>query len=499
MNSTCVPSGCFLFPSGILLVSALPYSSAKKLLAVIMYTNLRLGALLLSYLPFTHASNTTLQRDNITYSDIIRSSVGALLFKDDMQTSCEVVPIDTSSGFVSANCLDFANGKVSTGTEYRVYIDNNKITPQNQYTVEKIHIHPSYDSNSFANNIAVLEYNTQADRSWTNVFSQDRSSWQNISFIRRSIRDTTKPWWFNPALQTHKDVGEDACGDSGLFRANPAALVCGRWMVSSIYNKTCSMPYSSVTAYTGGNLAIAALYSHTATRGSDMCTDTPQYSYYTVLVNYFAFARSVLDRTPGTLVKRDGTAVDSTLGFKMNVTGIDNSPGVAVYGGDLYRLQNATATSTDTSSPVPLIDTAAIIASTTLTTQQTAPTGTTSAATMTAAMQPPTQQPASDTDDGLTRKDTIIIATVVPILSIILIVLLVFAYRAWKRRSSMASEGGYPLEERQSTYSRIIVDDRTAIRIVPDQPPQYGNRGCDTVVMSTPFTPYFYPEDEEHI
>ncbi|KAJ2719828.1 DNA independent RNA polymerase I transcription factor [Coemansia sp. Benny D115] len=116
----------------------------------------------------------------IAVSDIEKFK-GALLFKDGKQTTCEVVLITPSAGFVAANCLEYTkDANLNTNTNYQVYVDeaNGNDTPTiHQVNVNDIHVHEYYNPSNHMNNIAIIEFNKDRDNAcdsgtrWVNYYT----------------------------------------------------------------------------------------------------------------------------------------------------------------------------------------------------------------------------------------------------------------------------------------------------------------------------------------
>ncbi|KAI9505314.1 hypothetical protein BX070DRAFT_251178 [Coemansia spiralis] len=99
---------------------------------------------------------------------------GGLLIKNGKQTSCELGVIDSTAAFVAAGCIDFSGNNIDWSKNYEVYldagIDNNPIS----YKVYSIVVHPSYNSSTNANPVAILQFNKGDIPSWTNPIAIDR-------------------------------------------------------------------------------------------------------------------------------------------------------------------------------------------------------------------------------------------------------------------------------------------------------------------------------------
>ncbi|KAI8321120.1 hypothetical protein GQ54DRAFT_298202 [Martensiomyces pterosporus] len=376
-----------------------------------------------------------------TSSDIIKKAVGGVLYKNGLQTSCEFLPFDNRAAFIAASCLNYdSNGKVETSsTDYQLLFDNNVLAAYTQHPVEKIHIHPSYDTKTFANNIAVIEFNTNASKSWTMQIAMDSQSWDSVTFVRRSVRPkmnpNNQPWWNNPVVMTPDPTASDCSNSSAIYSANTKDFVCGNVLTGQAYNKSCTVPYGSVYANVGNDIVLAGVFSHSAVYGSDICTASHQASYFTLFSSYVMFANSVLNRTLATFIKDPAFVANTDAAYKMNSTSPSSTTiaNVTVFSGDIYPREgviqtplnfNTTLISGPVSTTTPIDSSASVM----YTPSPSSPTASVVAV------------PAVPVETSkLSRSQVIIIATVVPIASIIVIVAFFVVYRWRKHRKQLVA------------------------------------------------------------
>ncbi|KAI8323426.1 hypothetical protein GQ54DRAFT_258226 [Martensiomyces pterosporus] len=280
---------------------------------------------------------------SVTGPDItanITSYSGGLLIKNGVQTTCEVVLIDQRAAFVAANCFDYEDsGKVSNDTAYEVYLQTS--TSSNnpaKYLValNGIHIHPSYNTSSLGDNIAIVEFNKKNNVEWHGCIAVNRTEWDNIVYVRRTLNNVTRMDWNAPA-SAFLPQQEPACVfTSTLYTANKDRFLCNSYTLKSIYNDQCSVPFGSVLRVVGTALAPAALYSYTSIYGQDLCSNDTARSYYTVLENYIGFAVSVLKRPVRTMSNLGWGSRSSGDSFAMNTPTAGDIGNMTVFGGDVY-------------------------------------------------------------------------------------------------------------------------------------------------------------------
>ncbi|KAI8321122.1 hypothetical protein GQ54DRAFT_298203 [Martensiomyces pterosporus] len=282
-------------------------------------------------------SQGDLRRREVT-SATIGSVVGAVLVKNGYQTSCEIVPIDNRAGFIAASCLDFQGSQLANDTVYQIYLDNSLKTVSAQHTIEAIHVHPMYDASTFANNIAIVEFNTQAQKLWNNYIALDRNSWTNLTYVRRTMVDASAMFWAPHYLDTRPQQSARGCKSaSPVYAPNTSDFLCGNWSAQPVLNAACSMPFGSVIAFTGDDMAVAAIYSHSATSGKSICADKSQLHYYTLLTDYVMFACKVLRRSMDVYTRSPSYRPNTDADYMMRpASPAPTAPEITIYGGDAY-------------------------------------------------------------------------------------------------------------------------------------------------------------------
>ncbi|KAI8319804.1 hypothetical protein GQ54DRAFT_292335 [Martensiomyces pterosporus] len=276
------------------------------------------------------------------------TSGGALLVKNGKQTSCELAVIDVHSAFVSANCLDFSDGKVDTATSYEVYLNYGDGGQAAKYKIDSnISVHPSFDPDTLANNIAVVQYNDDDQSTTINTIPTNSSDWSSISYVRKSLSSGSDMAWNAPTIGSPIQEGSSCQDSSNIYSANTNAFLCTSTTTHNSDN--CAVPYGSAVANVGGESDLIALYSHTAVVGDSLCGSTQQYSYYTLLGNYVGFAVSVLGRPVWTISNYQPIKVSDGSVFSMQPAKSGKVKGITVFGGDIYA-HGATSSSTSTAA-----------------------------------------------------------------------------------------------------------------------------------------------------
>ncbi|ORX73330.1 hypothetical protein DL89DRAFT_265425, partial [Linderina pennispora] len=268
----------------------------------------------------------------------VREFHGAVLLKNGKQTSCELALMHNKAAFVPASCFDIdSSNNVNDVSPYEVALDagGTPITRET-VTVDKVIINPRYNPTTYANNVAVIFFNSQAKEEWSNYIDRYPQELTDRAYVRRSMNDEEKKSWNAPAVVNDVKNDEGCKQASAQFASNPADLWCSPMSVTSPVGGSCHVPYGIVYGIVGSDMVVTAMYSHSAVYGNDMCGDSKAYHYYTVLSNYLNWAVSVV---PGgfAIFSSDGqysASDDPNYGIQDSNGSSPN--GVNVVGGDLY-------------------------------------------------------------------------------------------------------------------------------------------------------------------
>ncbi|KAJ1723855.1 hypothetical protein LPJ61_005792, partial [Coemansia biformis] len=268
---------------------------------------------------------------------------GAILVKNGQTTSCEVALIDNKAAIVAANCLDYDGGSLKAGVTYEIYFDGamGGAPAKTSVAQSDIIVHPKFSVDTFANNIAILQFSFAAQGSWVNYIAAYRDEWTDVVYVRRTLMAPSTMQWLTPSVQSNTNDDSGCSGASMLYDRNQNTFFCSRIHTTSAFKSTCSLPYGSIYGVASSSMAIAALYSHTVSYGGDACGSGTEYHYYTVLTNYLKYVRSVLGRTPKELVEdTDGlSSVRRIINYFMGSSTAPNADGTTMFGGNLIPRQ----------------------------------------------------------------------------------------------------------------------------------------------------------------
>ncbi|KAJ2724248.1 hypothetical protein GGI07_002118 [Coemansia sp. Benny D115] len=232
---------------------------------------------------------------------------GAMLIKDNRLTSCELAIIDAKAAFVAASCLDLTDEKLKDDIKYEMIINYGQDQGQEnaRFTIDKaIHVHPQFNPKTLANNIAVVEFNTESSSSQVNTTPSNQTDWNDALYVRRLVTNSANNIWGNSDIsQKTSNEAVDGCLDaSEIYKANTAAFFCTSILsASKLIHSDCQLPYGSVGVSLAGELYTVALHSHTVVDGDTYCGSANKFSYFTILANYVGFASKALGRQVWTL------------------------------------------------------------------------------------------------------------------------------------------------------------------------------------------------------
>ncbi|KAJ2861713.1 hypothetical protein GGH94_004721 [Coemansia aciculifera] len=342
-------------------------------------------------------------------SDIFKVK-GGLLVKNGKQTSCGLGILDNMAALISADCLDFVNGKVDLSLHYEAFVDAGYDGATGRYMVQNITVHPSYDSKTKANNIALIEYNRGSKVLWYNYNAVGPGNWDGYVYVQRYLSDIDGMAWATPKVYS-QGSGDLACLQlSTVYKGNSKGFACSSGLVpapSSSLGTSCNVPYQMVYAtFSGTYVYQAGFFSHVVLEdGKDLCKYSRQRSYFTLISDYLAFANSVLDRTVYYYNKDNTTKPQSDPEYAMTKPST-TVVSVVMLSGNMYPKQPST--------PSP---TSALLSRTSTSTSPTS--------------NPPSEE-QQESNSGLSKRSIAIVAACSAVGSLLLAVGVFFLVRWWR-------------------------------------------------------------------
>ncbi|KAJ1664947.1 hypothetical protein IW140_002746 [Coemansia sp. RSA 1813] len=285
-------------------------------------------------------------------NDIIKFK-GAILYKNGMQTTCELALMSLSSAFVSASCLDFSSGlNLNRSTSYQVFMDNSTqgtLTIVSEVSIDDIYVHPDYNALTWENNIAVLAFNKDDSATYQTYIGMDGFNSSAQAFVRRTMDPSASGW--NIPVVNYRTASDqkgdmDTCvSSSRLYMTNSDKIACTPVSTMSIFDRNCRIPFGTMYSEQGSNIIMSAIYSHTIVLASNLCsTDGNFYNYYTYLWPYVGFASKVLGQSINIFSDGKNSQYNKQDIQKMNAPSPTIVSGIRVIGGDIYTLQDVTQT-----------------------------------------------------------------------------------------------------------------------------------------------------------
>ncbi|KAJ2761566.1 hypothetical protein H4S06_001134 [Coemansia sp. BCRC 34490] len=288
-----------------------------------------------------------------TPTEEITNARTAILYKDNSQTYCEVMMSSQTVGVAAASCFDYVNNEVNPNIGYTVLVSTGTAEGgvSGAYKATKVTHHPDYNPDTYANNIAVMQFTAIPGFDFTKAIADWPAEWKQYFFVHRSLTNVM-PYVFNDPKVSVVDVGADdtsgCTSASAIYAANTDNYICNMLTVPSYVNTNCVAPYGSVYGVADPNPAqLGAVFSHSAIYGtSGYCGKGPIYNYYLILRNYIPWIESVSQATVSTYHISGSTsyAAASDSGYVMD------NPGNTVSG--VYVVGNYTAGTMVSAVPV---------------------------------------------------------------------------------------------------------------------------------------------------
>ncbi|KAJ2858181.1 hypothetical protein J3B02_000459 [Coemansia erecta] len=453
------------------------------------------GLIYLSIVAAYSASNNTLSRREIPASKLVDVR-GGLLFKNSKQTSCEVGLISMKAGFIAATCFDFTAGtSIDRSVKYEIYLQDGSSTPLVvPLDPSDIHIHPNYKPSTLQNNLAVIEFNKDTKDTYKTYVIADMFMANNNTYVRRTINPSTGKWNDN-ASAAMPDKPKECVYYSGLAAANDLMIACTNLTTSSIYNPSCAVPYGTIYMQgDDGIISLVAVHSFTVANGPSLCKGgTLVYTYFIELWGLDQFATSVLGYPIDVMVNYKPTTEQGTAIFSNNFPGPDIITDKTVLTGDIYARETAIDNNKkdDDSANTSATDNSRKEddGSSSIFTETTDSNGSDISAKETNkslstestdnskdGLDQISNEPNNSGSGGLKKTQIIIIAIVVPVVSLLLAFLIYILFRIWiSKRSEKPWD---PLAE--TNHHREAIFDLGGLDIDDATPPPYTRRSTSS-------------------
>ncbi|KAJ2864459.1 hypothetical protein GGH94_002911 [Coemansia aciculifera] len=352
---------------------------------------------------------------------------GGILVKDGKQTSCGLGLIDNMASFVSADCLDYKDGKVDQDTVYEVYIDTGYDATASRATVQNITVHPKYNPSTMANNVALIEFNLGSSVSWYNYNAIGRKSWTEIVYAQRYIADVNNMAWAAPQISSQASSDAKCSSLSSLFDSNQNGASCNGVLTTSPSPdmSKCNVPYQIAYAIIGKSLFPAGIYSYSVVEGGgDLCSNSSKIrNYYTLVDDYLVFANVALNRTVHYYRTENTTVPQPDPNYAMAEPSAAQPSGAALVAGNYYSRQTGTNFASQVPTPIaqPTSSSMTPQASSSSKTEQ-----------ISSSSSPDRGSPDEGSVEGLSKNEVIIVAVSCSVGSLLIALILFFVIKQWK-------------------------------------------------------------------
>ncbi|KAI9501414.1 hypothetical protein BX070DRAFT_257137 [Coemansia spiralis] len=135
---------------------------------------------------------------------------------------------------------------LDTSTTYEIYFDQSKGYTPSKTSITKIHIHPSFDINSLANDVAIVEYNFTDQGNWVNYIAVYSEEWITTLYVSRVLSDASKQSWSLPYFKELNINALNCSAVSPLFANNPMDMRCHDLQKNGPWAKDCPLPYGAI-------------------------------------------------------------------------------------------------------------------------------------------------------------------------------------------------------------------------------------------------------------
>ncbi|KAJ2612980.1 hypothetical protein H4S08_002444 [Coemansia sp. RSA 1365] len=247
-------------------------------------------------------------------NEYAESFVNGLIMQDGQQTFCPVILVSNTAGVMAASCIDIEKF-TSKDAKFKIAIGVNDAKLQGPFNIKDITPHDGYNSDTFSNNIAVVQFDDISGIHNYNI-AGSADSWGGFTFVHRTLTADNGQWngyhWFEGGPTDTASCSKA----STLFEENASDLMCNRANHISIYNSNCNMPFKYVVAHSSSTAATAQLgfYSHTAAPAGDgFCGGGDLYHFYTNIAHYVRWIESVI----GDAVSISGQAITTHPVYRM--------------------------------------------------------------------------------------------------------------------------------------------------------------------------------------
>ncbi|KAJ2130270.1 hypothetical protein GGH19_002634 [Coemansia sp. RSA 1807] len=277
--------------------------------------------------------------------------MGGILFTSGMQTSCELFLLDSNSAVISAECMFGVGVDQSSKPQLEVYINGNDDIPAVKHAVESITYHNEYNSTTMANNVVLLQFNTEKNVTWQNPLGIIPDYYGGeLVYVRHVLDDVDKMEWGTPRTLEDTSTTDASCDEmSEIYKYNNRNFKCSSKLVASPSTDltSCSIPYGIVYARSMESVYLLGYHSHTgATRSADnACNYLKQRSYFLLIPDFIYTMQNLLGRDLKYTKVKNSNAPLQDITYQMDTSKVTgNNNGYEILSGDFYKYRGEKVT-----------------------------------------------------------------------------------------------------------------------------------------------------------
>ncbi|KAJ1872649.1 hypothetical protein LPJ55_002949 [Coemansia sp. RSA 990] len=254
-----------------------------------------------------------------------------LLINNNQQTFCQATIISDTAAVLAASCFDYNDSGKADSTKYKVYVEATDPSIVSQAQVSSITPHPSYNPQTFANNIAVVTFSA-ISTGMEYIIDNKPGLWETFLHISNSL-NSANTQWNTPEMSDLALGDQNACeAASSLFKANKYDFFCTVGTIPSMFHSGCMAPYKFLLGHNETGTGMLGFYSHSAILGGNpFCDHSEIYNYYLRIDHYIPWINTVVD--PDVYAaNRDNVAPDATTpDYAMATPGTQSTDGRKIY------------------------------------------------------------------------------------------------------------------------------------------------------------------------
>lgn len=265
--------------------------------------------------------------DRTTLVKGINADHRGLLHIDGKQTICHVVLLNEHYGLVAASCLRLKDNKLDTSVKQQIAVHLEDHKMNGAFKITKAIVHPDYDPDTAANNLAIVVYDF--GQGFTNIaVAFDSTKWEDGIFMSQNNYNIKSPFDWEKVEAKEVSLESELKNRcelvSKLYTQNSDNIICSTEYVVWYGDDKCKSPYYALYAGVSGKAQVAGLYSYSIVIGGSKNPCSPGgslFSFYTKLDKYLPWVTEMVGWNNGANVKGSldfKYKVDDTVAMQKN-------------------------------------------------------------------------------------------------------------------------------------------------------------------------------------